>query len=147
MAHIGKESTLQTIGLFRPVFCYAQVLLRFQQLILQAFRTEIIEERDAQAEHQNHKQSTGRPYLISILLIERNRLVDKLHFKRQYRPVQPPFLHLPAIQYRFAADYRKMFHRILRVRIHPYRLHSHFSTHFPVVGQHPSYRPMTETHR
>ena len=46
MTHIGKESTLQTIRLFRPVFRYTQILLRFQKLIFQTFRTEIIEKRD-----------------------------------------------------------------------------------------------------
>ena len=40
-----------------------------------------------------------------------------------------------------------MLPRILRVLIHPYGLHSHFSSHFPIIGQHSSYRPISKAHR
>ena len=49
MAHIGEESTFQTVRFFRPVFCHPQVFFRFQQLVLQTFGAEIVEERDTQA--------------------------------------------------------------------------------------------------
>ncbi len=57
---------------------------------------------------RHHKQRTGRPYLIRVLLIERNRLIDKLHIKRQNIRIQPPLFHLPAVQYSLATDNLQM---------------------------------------
>ncbi len=50
MAHIRKESALQSIGLFRLIFRHAQILLRLQQFILQTLRTEIKEKRNEQSQ-------------------------------------------------------------------------------------------------
>ncbi len=76
MAHIGKESTLQTARFFGTVFCYAQVPLRY--LSSSSFNVLYGNKRKERCTNRapaSTEQSTGRPDLISILLIERNRLV------------------------------------------------------------------------
>ena len=55
MTHISEESTFETVRFFRPVFCHPQVFFGFQQFIPQTLGTEILEERDTQAQHQNDK--------------------------------------------------------------------------------------------
>ena len=147
MAHIGEESTFQAVRFFCTVLSHPQVFFRLQQIVLQTFGAEIVEERDAQTQHKDEKQCTRRPNLISILLIEWYSLINNLHIKRKDIRVQSPLLHLPAVQYGLAANHGKVLLFIRRILINLYRCQCHVLSQFPVIGQHSADRPIPQAHR
>ena len=99
VAHIGKESTLQTAGFFGTVFCFAQGTLGYLQFILQLLCMIIKVKGNEQTAQQHQQNSTDRPDMILVLFVERRGYVLHLYRLRKAGDIQFLFLHKFTVQY------------------------------------------------
>ena len=147
MTHIGQKSTFKTIRLFCTVFCITQIDFRSLQVILQTLGSEIKEKRNHKSAYQNHQDCKNSPYLISILLIERNRLVDNFHIGRKRLYVQFQLFYFLIIKYVFTAYHFHMTSCIIGIGKFTDSLTSHITSQWTISRNHSANGPIPQPYR
>ena len=147
MAHIGKESTLQTAGFFGTVFCFAQGTLGYLQFILQLLCMIIKVKGNEQTAQQHQQNSTDRPDMILVLFVERRGYVQHLYRLRKAGDIQFLFLHKLAVQYGLIRNDFHMSIPILRVSQQTIRLPCHLLAQSTVGRNDACHSPVSQTGR
>ena len=147
MAHISKESTLQTAGFFSTVLRFSQSTLRLFQFIFQ-FLSMIVEvQRNKQSTQQYDQDRTNSPDMIFILFVKRWSFIDHFYRLMNGRQIQTLIFHNLAIHLYLIRNYLYFHPVAVRSLQQTNRLMRHILTQCPVRGDHSTYRPIAYTYR